>query len=91
MACQCGTQEEIEKLYRAYGVKIREKRNSEKLLDRITYYFYAFMFCVCCIVVVPIIFVVVLAMLFWREGGTINIQHFNIMRLFATKKGECKL
>lgn len=85
MACQCGTQEEIEKLYKLYGVKLGEKRTSEKLWDNITYYFYAFLYVLGFVITLPIIFIVVLLILFWREDGKVNIKYFNLLRLLKIK------
>lgn len=84
MACNCKTQDEINKLYDAYGLKLKENNgNFKDYIKKIILLVLSFFMW---ILVFPIILVYVLLVLFWKDNPTINVQNLNLMNLGETIK-----
>ena len=84
MACNCGTKEEIDKLYKAYGDKLHNTDNLS-LWDKIRKAWYTFLTILTWCLVLPFMFVFILVFLFWSEDRKINVQKFNLLRIFHLK------
>ncbi len=89
MACNCGTKEEIDRIYQAFGEKL-ENRSDMTLWEYIKHVFYVLFTVLCWIVLFPVMLIYMLLFLFWREPGdrNINIQNFNLLRLFHLGRYE---
>lgn len=87
MACNCGTREEIDRVYKIYGEKASNPDIST-FGDRLKHYFYVMFTIVSWIVVFPAMLIYLLLFLFWREPGdrNINIQNFNLLKIFHLGK-----
>ena len=85
MACNCSTQEEINRLYKAYGDKaaLPEK---PKLSDYVKYYGGNILAYTLLLVSLPFLILYVLFLLFWREDERIHANDVNLLRLFNTGK-----
>lgn len=84
MACNCSTEEEINKLYDAYSVKMSEKGETFKdeikriLLNVCSIFMWAIAF--------PLVLIYVLFILFWEDKPRINVQSINLMRIYKFLK-----
>lgn len=79
MACNCATDEEINKIYDAYTQKLNEKSITLKdKLKKIGVYIISFFMW---IVAFPLMLIYALFMLFWEENPKINVQTINLMRI----------
>lgn len=87
MACNCGTQEEIDKLYRAYGEKLKNY-DDLRVGEKIKWWLLKILTILAWIVVFPALIIYMLLFLFWRdpENRTINVQNFNLLKLFHLGK-----
>lgn len=79
MACNCKTNEEIDKLYRAYGEKIQERGKTFK--DEVKRVFLFLSSILMWIICIPMMLIYVLFLLFWQDDKKINVQSVNIMRI----------
>lgn len=85
MACNCEAQNQIDKLYKAYGDKAALPDNP-KILDYIKYYggntlAYTFMF-----LCFPLLVLYILALLFWREDERLHVSDINLLKKFTFLK-----
>ena len=87
MACNSGTKEEIDRIYKVYGEKVANPDMST-LFDRIKHYAYVMFTVLSWVVIFPFIFIYMLLFLFWREPGNrnLNIQNFNLLKIFHLGK-----
>jgi len=87
MACNCGTKEEIDRVYRIYGEKVANP-DMDTLSDRLKHYFYVVFTILSWIVIFPFMTIYLLLFLFWREPGdrNINVQNFNLLKIFHLGK-----
>jgi hypothetical protein len=87
MACNCGTKEEIDRLYKIYGEKVSNPEINT-LFDRIKHCLYIMFTVLSWVVVLPILFIYLLLFLFWHEPGdrNINISNFNLLKIFHLGK-----
>lgn len=87
MACNCGTQEEIDKLYKAYGDKmaLAQAKGTDSFFGKIKYYAYQVLTILAWVVAFPVMLFYVLAVVFWKEKPSINIQSINLLRIFHLK------
>lgn len=81
MACNCEAQNEIDRLYKAYGDKSQLPANPS-VNDYIKYYggnilAYGLMF-----ICFPLLVLYVLALLFWREDEKIHVSDIDLMEKF---------
>ena len=85
MACNCETQKEIDKLYKAYSDKSQMPENP-KLNDYIKFYggnILAYTFMLVCF---PLLLLYVLVLLFWREDERIHVNDVNLIKKFSFLK-----
>lgn len=87
MGCNCGTKEEIDKLYRIYGEKTSRHEGmtfSEKIKHALSVSFTV----LCWIVIFPVMLVYMFLFLFWNEPGkrTIDVRKFNLLKIFHLGK-----
>ena len=87
MACNCGTKEEIDKLYKAYGEKIYST-DGLTAWEKVKRAWYTFLTALTWAVVLPFMFIFVLGFLFWSEDKKLNVQNFNLLRIFRLKTAE---
>jgi len=87
MACNCGTKEEIDRIYKVYGEKVANPDMST-LFDRIKHYAYVMFTVLSWVVIFPFIFIYMVLFLFWHEPGdrNLNIQNFNLLKIFHLGK-----
>lgn len=87
MACNCGTKEEIDRIYQAYGEKLKT-RDDMSVWEKVKHAFYVSFTILCWIVVFPLMVVYMLLFVFWHEPGdrNINIQNFNLLKIFHLGK-----
>lgn len=79
MACNCATQEELDRLYKIYGDKKKKPQNA-KIGDYFKYYIENGLVYLCGLIVFPFLVLYIFALLFWREDGKIHIGDINILR-----------
>ena len=86
MACNCGTKEEINRLYNAYHEK--STLDDSSLLNRIKQFFYSMVTVIGWIIIFPLMTIYMLLFLFWREpyDRNINVQNFNLLKIFHLGK-----
>ena len=82
MACNCGTKEEIDRIYKIYG----EKLNSDSdltFIEKIKHLFYVLFTVLSWIIIFPLMFIYIVLFTFWYEPGdrNINIQNFNLLKI----------
>lgn len=84
MACKCSTQEEIDRLYNAYGEKsaLPEKPSFN---DYVKHYGGNILALTLLVVTFPLLLLYILCLLFWREDERIHVNDVNILRLFKPK------
>ena len=85
MACNCSTQEEINRIYKAYGDK-SALPSEPKFIDYVKYYggnalAYTLLF-----ITWPLLILYVLCLLFWREDGRIHVSDVNLLEIFKRSK-----
>ena len=84
MACNCGTKEEIDKLYRAYGEKL-DNWDSLTVGEKVKNVIYKILTILTWVIVLPLMTIYILLFLFWSEDKRINVQNFNLLRIFKLK------
>jgi len=86
MACNCGTKEEINRLYKAYSEK--STLDDVSFWSRVKQFFYTMVTVICWVVIFPLMLIYMLLFLFWREPGdrNINVQNFNLLKIFHLGK-----
>lgn len=86
MACNCGTKEEINRLYKAYSEK--STLDDTSFLSRVKQFFYTMVTVIGWVVIFPLMLIYMLLFLFWREPGdrNINVQNFNLLKIFHLGK-----
>lgn len=87
MACNCGTQEEIEKLYRAYGEKL-DNYDDLKAGEKVKWWVLHCLTILTWIVVFPVMLIFMIFFLFWKDPKDrhINVQNFNLLKIFHLGK-----
>lgn len=85
MACNCEAQNEINKLYKAYGDK-SGLPNNPGIGDYIKYYGGNILAYTLMLVCFPLLILYVLALLFWREDEKIHISDIDLMKKFTFLK-----
>jgi hypothetical protein len=87
MACNCGTKEEIDRIYKIYGEKLNTF-DDMTFWERIKHVFYVMFTILSWLIVFPFILIYLLLFLFWHEPGdrNINIQNFNLLKIFHLGK-----
>ena len=87
MACNCGTKEEIDRIYKIYGEKL-ENRDDMTFIERIKHFGYVLFTIFAWIIVFPLMFIYVILFMFWNEPGhrDINVQDFNLLKIFRLGK-----
>lgn len=87
MACNCGTQEEIDKLYRAYGEKLANY-DDLNLVEKVKWWFFKILTIFAWIIVFPLMLIYLLFFLFWNDPGDrkINVQNFNLLKILHKGK-----
>ena len=83
MACNCGTKEEIDRIYKIYGEKLNS-RDDMTVFEHIKRFFYVSFTVLLWVVVFPLMLIYLLLFTFWHEPGdrNINIQNFNLLKIF---------
>ena len=86
MACNCGTKEEINRLYKVYSEK--STLDDTSFWSRVKQFFYTMVTVIGWVVIFPLILIYMLLFLFWREPGdrNINVQNFNLLKIFHLGK-----
>ena len=86
MACNCGTKEEINRLYKAYSEK--STLDDTSFWGRVKQFFYTMVTVIGWVVIFPLMLIYMLLFLFWREPGdrNINVQNFNLLKIFHLGK-----
>lgn len=86
MACNCGTKEEINRLYKAYSEK--STLDDTSFWSRVKQFFYTMVTVIGWVVIFPLMLIYMLLFLFWREPGNrnINVQNFNLLKIFHLGK-----
>lgn len=84
MACNCATQEEIDKLYEAYGNKLREN-GGLGIKAKVKHTFMTVMGLLMWAVCLPVMFIYVICVAFWEDKPVINVQKLNLLRIFNRK------
>ena len=86
MACNCGTKEEINRLYKAYSEK--STLDDTSFCGRVKQFFYTMVTVIGWVVIFPLMLIYMLLFLFWREPGNrnINVQNFNLLKIFHLGK-----
>ena len=84
MACNCGTKEEIDKLYRAYGEKL-DDWDSLTVGEKVKNVIYKILTYLTWVIVLPLMVIYIILFLFWSEDKRINVQNFNLLRIFKLK------
>ena len=79
MACNCTTQEEIDKLYRQFGEKTKISPNA-KLGEYIKYYVGNTLVYLLGAVCFPLLVIYILFLLFWREDEKIHVNDVNLLK-----------
>ena len=87
MACNCATKEELDRLYRIYGEK-RDNNQDLTFADYVKKAVYAFITICGWIIVFPLMLIGMILYVFWTEPTKrkINVQNFNLLRLFHLGK-----
>ena len=85
MACNCEAQNEINKLYRAYGDKSKLPEHPS-IVDYIKYYGGNILAYTLALVCFPLLVLYVLALLFWREDERIHVSDIDLMKKFTFLK-----
>lgn len=85
MACNCEAQNQIDKLYKAYGDKSSLPDNP-KFSDYIRYYGGNGLAYTLAFICFPLLVLYVLALLFWREDEKIHISDINLLEKFRFLK-----
>lgn len=85
MACNCEAQNEINKLYKAYGDKSGLPDNP-KTSDYIRYYGGNILAYTLMLICFPLLIIYVFALLFWREDEKIHISDIDLMKKFTFLK-----
>ena len=86
MACNCGTKEEINRLYKAYSEK--STLDDTSFWGKVKQFFYTMVTVIGWVVIFPLMLIYMLLFLFWREPGdrNINVQNFNLLKIFHLGK-----
>lgn len=85
MACNCETQNEINKLYKAYSAK-SQLPEEPKLIDYITHYGGNILAYSLMLICFPLLILYVLALAFWREDERIHITDIDLIKIFKVSK-----
>ena len=85
MACNCEAQNEINKLYRAYGDKSALPSNP-RVSDYIKFYGGNVLAYTLMLICFPLLILYVLALLFWREDERIHVSDIDLMKKFTFLK-----
>lgn len=80
MACNCTTEEEINKLYESYSMKMRERGDNFKSEAKRILLFICSIFM--WIIAFPLMLLYVIVILIWEDKPKINIQTINLMRIY---------
>ena len=87
MACNCGTKEEIDRLYRAFGEK-KDNLEDMTLWEKIKHGVYTLFTVLLWVIIFPLMTIYLLLFIFWHEPGDrrINVQNFNLLKIFHLGK-----
>ena len=87
MACNCHTKEEINRLYKIYGDKLKSSED-RTLWETIQHWFYVSFTLFSWAVILPFLSIYILLFAFWKEPGerNINVQNFNLLKVFHLGK-----
>ena len=85
MACNCEAQNEINKLYKAYGDKSGLPDNP-RIIDYIKYYGGNILAYGLMLICFPLLVLYVLILLFWRENERIHVSDIDLMKKFTFLK-----
>ena len=85
MACNCEAQNEIDKLYRAYGDKAALPDNPN-IGDYIKFYGGNILVYTLAAICFPLLILYVFALLFWREDERIHVSDIDLLKKFKFLK-----
>ena len=85
MACNCETQNEIDRLYKAYGEK-SGLPETPKIGDYIKYYGGNILAYTLALICFPLLVLYVFALLFWREDERLHVSDVDLIKLFKVSK-----
>lgn len=85
MACNCETQNEINKLYKAYHDK-SQIPDDPTIGDYVKHYGGNILAYCLMLICFPLLILYVLALLFWREDERIHVSDVNLIKKFGILK-----
>ena len=87
MACNCTTKEQLDELYRLYGEKQQRYRAKAggTIGERIKYWVQTLAIWILLLIAVPFIILYFIIKLFWEDNPKIDINNFNLLRIFKLK------
>lgn len=85
MACNCETQNEINKLYKAYSAK-SQLPEQPKIGDYIKHYGGNVLAYTLMLLCFPLLIIYVLALAFWREDERIHVSDIDLIKMFKVSK-----